>query len=97
MLPSTSVTCDAPQLAHKSTSAVVPECQTVAEPVVFRVIHLVGGGWRLEKTGGDVGGLFISKHAALSYACAEAEWCGASSVLIELRDQARLPPANVLV
>jgi hypothetical protein len=61
--------------------------------VVFRVIHLADGGWRLEKSGGEVGGLFISKHAALSYACGQAEWCRSSSVRIELRDP-QAPASN---
>jgi len=86
MLPSTNATSNASRVRNVRP-VLAPERVPAEEPVVFRVIHLAGGGWRLEKSGGDVGGLFISKHAALSYACGQAEWCGSSSVCIELREQ----------
>jgi hypothetical protein len=54
------------------------------DTVVFSVVRLPSGGWRLEKSGGDVGGLFTSKHAALTYACGQAEWCDARSVRIQV-------------
>jgi hypothetical protein len=81
-------------MARNVPSASAQERVTADEPVVFRVIHLATGGWRLEKSGGDVGGLFISKHAALSYACRQAEWCRSSSVMIELQDQAQARASN---
>jgi hypothetical protein len=93
MLPSTNATSNASQLT-RSSLAPAAERAAAEEPVVFRVIHQLGGGWRLEKSGGDVGGLFISKHAALTYACGQAEWCGSSRVLIELRDQAQTRASN---
>ncbi len=55
--------------------------------VVFRVVRLTNGTWLLETTGGEVGGIFASKHAALAYACTEAEYCPAKSVLIELAER----------
>jgi len=92
MLPSMHATSS--QLTRNVTPAGAQGRPEAEEPVVFRVIHLLGGGWRLEKSGGDVGGLFISKHAALSYACGQAEWCGSSTVLIELREQAQTRASN---
>lgn len=87
MLPSTNTTSNASPLPGAFPTTYSPEATSPDRPVVYRVIHLLGGGWRLEKSGGDVGGLFISKHAALSYACGQAEWCGSSSVVIELSEQ----------
>lgn len=81
MLPSTSTMNSSP--LHQQQA-----------PVVFRVVHLSGGAWSLAKSGGDVGGLFRSKHAALSYACGEAELCRARSVLIELEEPAETVPSN---
>ncbi len=96
MLPSTNAISSAADLTRNLPPVTTPAQGASDEPVVFRVIHLAAGGWRLEKSGGDVGGLFISKHAALSYACGQAEWCASSSVLIELRDQAQTSPSNSL-
>ena len=87
MLPSTNTSSTASLVTRVFPTGHSPESTLPAATVVYRVIHLPGGGWRLEKSGGDVGGLFNSKHAALSYACGQAEWCGSSSVVIELSEQ----------
>jgi len=52
--------------------------------VLYRVVRLPSGNWSLETPSGDVGGVFATKHAALTYACAEAEGCPSASVVIEL-------------
>jgi hypothetical protein len=93
MLPSANAASTASQPTRNVPAARAQEALDPEEPIVFRVIHLAGGGWRLEKSGGDVGGFFISKHAALSYACGQAEWCRSSSVRIELRDP-QAPASN---
>jgi hypothetical protein len=66
----------------------VPSSQAT---VVFSVVRLPSGGWRLETSGGDVGGLFTSKHAALTFACGQAEWCHAPSVRIEVDEPVAAP------
>ena len=81
MLPSTTSAAVPQSRVNPNRAPAVP---MVEEIVVFRVVHLPTGCWRLEKSDGDVGGLFNSKHAALSYACGQAEWCRADCVRIEL-------------
>jgi hypothetical protein len=70
----------------------VPNSRQVHEDAraVFRVCPSGHGVWVLEKVGGEVGGIFTSKHAALAFACAEAEICRNCSVLIEISER----PAN---
>jgi hypothetical protein len=94
MLPSTNATSTASRLTRNVPPVRAEQLAVAEQPVVFRVIQQLDGGWRLEKSGGDVGGLFTSKHAALSYACGQAEWCGSSTVLIELREQAQTRASN---
>ena len=52
--------------------------QARRERVVFRVFAGRGGIWNVENEGGDAGGLFVSRAAALRYADDEAAACGAA-------------------
>ncbi len=57
----------------------------IAANVVLRVYRAPDGSWMLEKAGGDVGGIFVSKRSALAYALGEAQKSPSASVVIEVR------------